>query len=285
VKVHPSAVISPTATLGSDVSIGPFCVVEDDAVIGDGCALVSHAIVGHQVVLGPGNTLLPGVVVGGPPQHVRAGQALGSVAIGEGNTLRENVTIHRSLQPGHCTTLGDGNYIMINAHVAHDCQIGDHTIVANNVMLAGHVVIEDRAFLSGAAGVHQFCRVGRLALVGGQAHLTQDVPPFVLIDGVSTSAVGLNRVGLRRAGYTPADIAQLKAAYQLIYRSGLPWREVLVRLQDQFAAGPAAAFYEFLSTSTRGFVHERRLPPGATIKLHQAPDESSDEAATVAKAG
>ena len=269
VSIHPLAIVSPTAKLAPGVEIGPFCIVEDGVTIGDGCRLVSHVTIAEGSVLGERNHLFQGVVVGGPPQHLQATDQLGGTRIGSGNTLRENTTIHRAMQPGDWTTLGDENCLMVNAHVAHDCHVGSNTVLANNVMLAGHVTIEDRAFLSGAVGIHQFCRVGRLAMVGGQARVCRDVLPYMLIDGVSNTVVGLNRVGLRRAGYRAEEVGQLKAAYRLIYRSGLPWSEIQEQLGRRFFEGPAACYREFCKTARRGIVPERRLPPGATIKLHR----------------
>ena len=160
--------------------------------------------------------------------------------------------------------------------MAHDCHLGNHVILTNNVMLAGHVTVADRAYLSGAAGVHQFCRIGTLAMVGGQAHLSQDVPPYVTVDGLSSLAVGLNKIGLRRAGYGTAVIQDLMAAYRVIYRSGLRWVEILEQLRTRFPIGPAALFYEFLSTTARGIVSERRAPPGATIKLRETVEAEPD---------
>ena len=166
---------------------------------------------------------------------------------------------------------------MVNAHVAHDCHLGNNVIMANNSMLAGHVHVDDRAYISGAAGVHQFCRVGTLAMVGGQAHLVQDVPPYVTVDGLSSLVVGLNKIGLRRAGYNQTAIQELMAAYRMIYRSGLRWAEVLEQLRTQFPTGPAALFYEFLSTTARGIISERRAPPGATIKLRETVDAEPEQ--------
>jgi UDP-N-acetylglucosamine acyltransferase len=145
--------------------------------------------------------------------------------------------------------------------------LGNHTIITNNVMLAGHVTVEDRAYLSGAAAVHQFCRVGTLAMLGGQAHVVKDVLPFVTVDGLSSLVVGLNQIGLRRAGFDLEGIRQLKAAYRVVYRSGLAWAEILKRLKSEFPDGPAAGFYHFLSTTTRGIIPERRGPSRATIRL------------------
>ena len=176
------------------------------------------------------------------------------MVIGAGNTIRENVTIHRALVTEHATTIGDNCLLMVCSHVAHDCRLGNNVIVTNNGMLAGHVHVDDRAYISGAAGVHQFCRVGTLAMVGGQAHIVQDVPPYVTIDGLSSLVVGLNKIGLRRAGYDQATIQELMAAYRVIYRSGLRWTELLEQLRTRFPTGPAA-----LSTSS-----SRRPPAGSS---------------------
>ncbi|MCH5377340.1 MAG: hypothetical protein JJ992_25540, partial [Planctomycetes bacterium] len=170
--------------------------------------------------------------------------------------------------------VGDQNLIMVNAHIAHDCHVGNNVILANNVMIAGHVIIESRAYISGAAGVHQFCRIGQLAMVGGQAHLTQDVPPFVTVDGLTSEVVGLNRVGLRRNGFSDVDFQDLKAAYRLIYRSGLAWSDLLARLEDEFASGPAAAYLEFFRNVKRGIVRERRGLSKSTIRIF--PEDRSE---------
>lgn len=242
-------------------------MIEPGVVIGSGCILESHVVVKEGTTLGPNNRIFDGAILGGLPQHVHIPEHPGKVVIGSGNTIRENVTIHRALLPDHATVVGDHCLLMVGSHVAHDCHVGNHVIVTNNAMLAGHVHVDDRAYISGAAGIHQFCRVGTLAMVGGQAHLVQDVPPFVTVDGLSSLVVGLNKIGLRRAGYDQAAIQDLMAAYRVIYRSGLRWVEILEQLRTRFPTGPAALFYEFLSTTARGIVSERRAPPGATIKL------------------
>ncbi len=269
---HPTAVVDPRAHIGKDVSLGPFCVIEADVEIGAGCILASRVVVKNKTTLGPGNSVAEGAVLGGRPQHIAHDLAPGALRIGSGNTIRENVTIHTALKSSDATTIGNDNLIMVNAHVAHDCQIGNHTIVANNAMLAGHVVIEDYAYLSGAVGIHQFCRVGAHCMVGGQARVTKDIPPYVTVDGGTTRICGLNLIGLRRRGFTAGDIKQLKAAYRLIYRQGLTWREVLAQLGAQFQDGPAAAFHEFLSGGKRGFTLERRTPANATVPLAEPAD-------------
>jgi UDP-N-acetylglucosamine acyltransferase len=192
----------------------------------------------------------------------------GTLTIGSHNRIRENVTIHRGWNNDAATTIGDHNMFMVGSHVAHDCRVGNHCIFVNHVLLGGHVQIDDRAYLGGAAAVHQFCRVGRLAMIGAIAKITQDVPPFVMIEGAGGSEViGLNKVGLRRNGYTPDQILQLKTAYRIIYREGHRWSDVLDILQSDFKEGPAALFHEFFKAGKRGFVQERRISQKATLKL------------------
>lgn len=274
-SIHSTAVVSPSAKISSDVSVGPFCVIESGTSIGSGCVLENRVSIKEATSLGADNHVCDGAIIGGIPQHIHVPDQPGGVVIGRGNTIRENVTIHRALVAGHATMIGDDCLVMVNSHIAHDCRIGNHVIVTNNAMLAGHVHVDDRAYISGAAGVHQFCRIGTLAMVGGQAHLTKDVPPFVTVDGLSTLVVGLNKIGLRRAGYDQKSVRELMAAYRVIYRSGLLWADVLEQLRLRYPTGPAALFYEFLSTTARGIVAERRTPPGATIKLSDVDDDSA----------
>ena len=236
--------------------------------------LGAHVVVKSGTTLGPNNRVCDGAILGGLPQHAHLPEHPGRVVIGAGNTIRENVTVHRPLEFDAVTQIGDGNLLMVNSHVAHDCHIGNHVILTNNAMLAGHVTVGDRAFLSGASGVHQFCRIGSLAMVGGQAHIVKDVPPYVTVDGLSSLIVGLNQVGLRRAGHSAAEIQRLKEAYRVIYRSGLTWNEILDKLRQEFDEGLAAAFYPFLSTTTRGIVCERRPPPGATLRINTETEEA-----------
>lgn len=266
-KIHPSAVVDPAAIIGDEVQIGPLSVIEGDVVIGDGCQILSRVVVKNGTTLGAKNTVCDGAVLGGLPQHVNVPERPGRLVVGAGNMIRENVTFHRAMEEDGETIIGDNNLFMVNAHVAHDCRVGNQTIFANNSMLAGHVTVGDRAYLSGAAAAHQFCRIGTLAMVGGQAHVNKDVPPFVTLDGLSSHVVGLNSIGLRRAGFTADEITQLKKAYRVVYRSGLCWNEILQTLQVQFPEGIAAQFHLFLSMTTRGIMSERRLPPGAVVRL------------------
>ena len=280
--IHPSAIVAPNAVLGHGVTVGPFCVVESSAVIGDRCKLDSHVVIKEGTNLGSDNLVHEGAVLGGRAQHLRAPNSPGNLTIGCGNTIRENVTIHRALSGGERTLVGDANLIMVGAHVAHDCDVGNHCVIANNTMLAGHVTVGDRAYLSGAVALHQFCRVGSYAMVGGQALITLDVPPYVTVDGKTSQIVGLNQIGMRRNGFRPEEILQLKAAYRLIYRSGRMRTEVLDALKEEFPSGPAAAFHPFLSTGTRGFIQERRSPRTTTLRLVTGDD---NENKMVRKAG
>lgn len=274
-QIHPLAVVHPTARIGRDVVVGPYAVVEHDVTIGDGCVLESHVVVKEGTTLGADNHVSEGAILGGLPQHLHMPERVGRVVVGSHNTIREHCTIHRALHADDATRVGDHNLLMVGVHIAHDCLVGSHTIFANNAMLAGHVLVEDRAYVSGNVAVHQFCRIGGYAMVGGLARVIKDVPPFVTIDGGSGYVVGLNLVGLRRNGFSGEQIAELKAAYRVIYRSGLKWQEIIDRLHAEFAAGPAAHFAEFFEGGKRGIVPERRTPPSTTPTLRLR-DEASE---------
>jgi UDP-N-acetylglucosamine acyltransferase len=275
--------VSPEARLGLDVEIGPFTTIEAGAVIGDRCRLSSRVTIKSGVTLGADNVVEEGAVLGGRPQHLMRIEHPGPVVIGDRNVIRENATVHRAMHAEGKTIIGSDCLLMVGTHVAHDCTVGNHVVLTNNVMLAGHVEVGDRAYLGGGAAVHQHCRVGRIAMVGGLARVAQDVPPFVMIDGNSSLLVGLNRVGLRRAGFSPEEICQIKAAYQIFYRSGLSFDERLEAMAERFVDGIAAEFEQFFRGGSRGFVRERRNPPGATIRpIHEAVaerDEKSQDAA------
>lgn len=265
--IHPTAYVDPTAELGQGVEIGPFSLVEAHAQLGDGCRLAARATVKSGVRMGVENQVAEGAVIGGLPQHATPPGPPGAVEIGDRNLFRENATVHRAMYEAGATTIGSDCMLMVNAHVAHDCVLEDHVVLTNNVMLGGHVSVGSRAFLGGGTAVHQHCRVGRIAMVGGMARVTQDILPFVTIDGGSGAVVGLNRVGLRRAGMSREEIAQVKEAYRLIYRSGRSFEERLAMLSESFQEGPAAELEPFLRDTSRGYARERRSPPGGTIRV------------------
>jgi len=254
---HPTAIVSPDARLGRDVSIGPYVVVEERTEIGDGCEIRAHAVVKRYTRLGAANRVHEGAVLGGEPQDLsfRGGET--GLVIGDRNVIREGVTIHRSTKQGGATLVGSDCFLMAYVHVAHDNRIGDRAILANNVMLAGHVELGERAFLGGGSGVHQFCRVGRLAMVGGNAKVVQDCLPFTITDGHPARARGLNVVGLRRAGVAAPQLRALEEAYRLLVRSGLrlePALEKMALLQDPLVDEMIA----FVRSSKRGFAHAHR---------------------------
>ena len=277
-KIHPTAFVSPQAELGANVEIGPFCIVEEGATIADDCRLVSHVSIKKGTRLGRGNLVGEGTVLGGLAQYKGEIKEAGSLKIGDGNVFREHVTVHRALRAESETVLGNHCYLMVGAHVAHDCQVGSDVTLTNGVMLGGHVEVGDRCCLGGNSAVHQFCRIGRLAMVGGCTKVVQDVPPFVLTDGPSSLIVGLNRVGLRRAGFGREEVTQLKEAYRLIYRQGLTFNEMVAALRVTFPLGVASEFAKFFETGQRGFVQERRSPPKVALRVHPAVDDEVDEA-------
>jgi UDP-N-acetylglucosamine acyltransferase len=275
--IHPHAVVSSQAEIHSGVEIGPFSCIEAGVVIGQGCRLAARVtikegtVLGREVVVGEGSTL------GGLPQVAAPVDRAGKVVIGERCVLRENVTVHRSMLADRQTRVGSDCLLMVGAHVAHDCQVGSRAILTNNVLLGGHVQVGERACLGGAVAVHQYCRVGKMAMIGGCARIVQDVPPFMMVDGQTGLIVGLNRVGLRRAGVTPEEALELKEAYRLAYRQGLPFEEMVQRLEDRFPLGLPRELAEFYRGSHRGFVQERRSPPKVAIRLHPEADDDSVE--------
>ena len=277
--IHTSAVVDPRARIGEGVRIGPFCVIDGDVQIGDHCQLDPHVVVHAGTTIGCENKIHSGAIIGDVPQHLQAGDVTGRVAIGDGNTIREHVTIHRGLESDAETSVGSHNLLMVNVHVAHDCLIGDNVVLVNNVMLAGHVTIEDHAYLSGGVGIHQFCHVGKFAMVAGVGRITRDVPPYVMADGSVRGVVGLNFVGLRRKGFTRDQVTELKEAFRIIYRSELSWPEVLKTLDATFPLGPAAEFGAFFSRCRRGHLPRRDEHGYPTLTVVGTSDETARRSA------
>ncbi|WP_197528455.1 acyl-ACP--UDP-N-acetylglucosamine O-acyltransferase [Aeoliella mucimassa] len=273
--IHPLAEVSPRAKLGVDVEIGPFAVVEDDVEIGDRCQIAARASVKSGTTMGCENLIGEGAIVGGLPQHLHQPENPGRLMIGDRNMIRENVTLHRAFIPDQATIIGNDCLLMVGSHIAHDCIIGNNVVLTNNALLGGHVTVGDRAYLGGGAAVHQFCHIGRVAMIGGLARLDQDVLPYMMVDGESNRVVGLNRVGLRRAGATPHERTQIKEAYNLIYRSGFHFEQLIEALEEQYDAGPAAEFAPFLRTGTRGYIRERRDPPKSFRLVREDPAADS----------
>jgi UDP-N-acetylglucosamine acyltransferase len=255
--IHPTAIVDPGARLGAGVIIGPFAVVEAGTDIGDGCEIRAHAVVKRFTRMGRENVLHEGAVVGGEPQDVSFRGVPSELHIGDRNVIREGVTIHRGTEPGSATVVGSDCFLMACSHVAHNDRLGDGVILANAVLLGGYVDVGERAFLSGGVGVHQFCRVGRLAMSGGNSRIIMDALPFVNTTGFPGRAVGLNVVGLRRAGFDASALRVLKQAYRILLRSKLPLATAL----DQMAALADPLVDEmiaFIRGSKRGFHRSER---------------------------
>jgi UDP-N-acetylglucosamine acyltransferase len=254
-SVHPTAVIDPAGRLGAGVSVGPFAVIEAATEIGDGCEVRAHSVVKRFTTLGPNNVVHEGAILGGEPQDLGFRECDSYLRVGASNTFREGVTVNRGTQPGSETVIGSNCFIMVCAHIAHNCRLGEGVIIANNVALAGHVDIEDRAFISAGVAVHQFCRVGRLAMIGGNSKIVQDCLPFVVTDGVPGRAHGLNVVGLRRAGFKSSEIQKLKEAYRILLRSGFSLEAALSRMTD-LDDPLVSELIRFVRGSARGFCRQ-----------------------------
>ena len=256
-SIHPTAIVSSESELGSRIEIGPFCIIEPGVVLGEGCRVGARAVLKRGLRLGKGVRVFEGAVLGGEPQDLKYRPVESFAEVGDEAVIREFATVHRSGQEGGVTRLGRNCLLMAYGHVAHDCDIGDGAIIGSYVALAGHIHVGARAFISGGVVVHQFSRIGELAMVGGGTKINLDVPPFFTVDGVPGRAVGLNLVGLKRAGFSSDDIRALKDAYRLLYRSNLQREEALRRIQG-LDAEPSKRLAEFIRASRRGICGDRR---------------------------
>jgi UDP-N-acetylglucosamine acyltransferase len=249
-RIHPDAVIGP------GVRIGEFCIVESDVSIGAGCMLEPYVYVKRWTMLGEENEISAGTVLGTDPLDKNFGGQRSYLRIGNRNKIREHYTISRGTARESVTEIGDSNYIMTSGHIAHNCIIGNHTVIASCALLAGYVEVEDHAFISGGVVVHQFSKIGRLAMIGGNTRINSDVPPFFLYAGHDVEAKGLNVVGLKRAGYKLSDISVLKRAYSLLYRSGLKLQDALSRIETEIPTPETLHLVAFIRRSERGICRE-----------------------------
>ena len=215
--IHPTAIVSPLASLGRNVRIGPFCIVGANVELGDDCVLHSHVVLEGHSKFGRGNEFFPFAAIGGKTQDLKYVGDPTYLEVGDHNVFRENCTVHRGTHESLPTRIGSHNLLLCYSHVAHDCQLGDHIILSNSVGLAGHITVEDYAIISGVAGVHQFVRIGKHSIVGGYSKVVQDVPPFMIVDGHPATTRGLNIIGLQRRGFAEDDIKALKSAYKKLF--------------------------------------------------------------------
>ncbi|HEY6807064.1 MAG TPA: acyl-ACP--UDP-N-acetylglucosamine O-acyltransferase [Pyrinomonadaceae bacterium] len=256
-QIHETAVVHPNARLGVDVVIKPFALIEDAVEIGDGCEIGAHAVIKRFTRLGARNRVFEHSVLGGEPQDVKFRNEESYLEIGNDNLIREFCTFHRANGAGQVTKIGSRNFFMVGIHVAHNCDIGDDNIFANEVALAGHIVVEDHVFMSNNVGAHQFVRFGRYAMVGGKSKIVQDVLPFFTTDGNPPRVRGLNAVGLRRANFSIENRKALKSAYKLLFRSALPLDEALTQM-DGLQNEHVAHLTAFIRNSKRGFTRADR---------------------------
>jgi len=260
--IDPSAVIAPTARVHADAVIGPgtrigeFCIVEQDVVIGPGCLLEPYVLVKRWTTLGSDNQISAGAVLGTDPLDKHFDGARSYLRIGDGNKIREHFTISRGTAPESATEIGNGNFIMTSGHIAHNCKIGNQTVIASCVLLGGYVEVEDQAFLSGGVLVHQFSKIGRLAMISGNTRVNLDAPPFFTFSGFQIAPKGLNLVGLKRAGYGAPDISILKQAYHLLYKSNLKLDDALARIESQIPTAETQHLVAFIRLSQRGICRE-----------------------------
>jgi UDP-N-acetylglucosamine acyltransferase len=251
--IHPTAVISSDAEIAADVQVGPFTIIDGPVRIGPGCILEGHVCLSGPLEMGRNNFIGHGSVLGKDPQSRAYKGEPTSLRIGNGNTFREYTTVHRgTVEGGGITILGDGNLLMVSAHVGHDAHIGNNCTLVNNCLVAGHVEMADNVILSGHAAVQQKTRIGRLAMLGGQAASTRDVPPFILQQGYNC-VTGLNVIGLRRAGMPRASIDALRAAFRILYREGRTHHEACDRIEADHGAIPEVMeFVTFVRKSVNG---------------------------------
>lgn len=237
-QLHPTAVVAPGAQIGQDCVIGPYCVIGPHAVLGDGCHLHSHVVVDGHTRIGPGGEIFPFACIGGRTQDLkfRGGDAF--VEIGARTTLREYVTVHSATEAGGRTTVGDDCHILAYCHIAHNCVVGSRIIMSNSTHLAGHVTVEDGAVFGGMGGVHQFVRIGSLAMLGATGKAVQDIAPFCLADGNPAEPVTINRVGLQRNGRGEDAIQAVDQAYRILFRSNLLLEAAVARLQAELSQVP-----------------------------------------------
>ncbi len=254
--IHPQAIIDPSAVLAEGVSVGAFSVIGAGVEIGTGTRIASHVVIDGPTRIGSDNKIYAFAAIGGDPQDKKYAGEPTSLEIGDRNVIREYCTLSRgTVQDGGMTRLGDDNWIMAYVHIAHDCRIGNNTIFANSASLAGHVTVEDYVILGGFSLLHQFCKVGAHAFTAMNSVISKDVPPFIMVSGHMAKPYGLNSEGLKRRGFSPDSLSQLRKAYKILYRSGLTLEQAIEQLQAMDgAAAEVDQWVAFLKDVTRGIV-------------------------------
>lgn len=264
--IHPTAIIHPKARLDSSVEVGPYAVIDEGVEVGAECVIGPHVYLTGRATIGAKNHFFAGCVIGEAPQDLRYRNEPTGVRIGQDNVFREHVTVHRSSKVEEQTTIGSHNFLMQHSHVAHNVVLGDSVILAGGALLAGYARVDDRAFISGNCLVHQFVRVGTLALMQGGSAVSKDLPPFLVAHEANTLC-GLNVVGMRRAGISAADRQELKRVYRALFREGKNLRDAVAAAKKKFSSQPAKVMLDFIAASKRGICSDIGSRRGA------APDE------------
>ena len=275
-KVHPTAIVDEGAVLGPDVEVGPFSVIGPKVRVGDGTTIQSHVVIEGDVRIGRKNLIGHGSVIGAPPQDLSfTSDRKTWVEIGDDNVIREHCTIHRGSPEGTATRIGHKNLLMVGVHIGHNSEIGNNVILANNCLLGGHVRIDDGAFLGGSAVFHQFVHIGRLAMVQGNSGCSKDLPPF-LISGALNCVYGLNVIGLRRVGFSAKERADIKAAYQLVYNSGLNVSQAVEASKKVELGNLGREFVDFVANAKKRGICRVSETPRAHQILASEGDRATD---------
>jgi UDP-N-acetylglucosamine acyltransferase len=254
--IHPSAVVDPSAELGEGVEIGPFCHIGPDVRIGAGTRLLGHVSIAGPTTIGAHNVFFPYCSIGQRSQDLKYTGEPTYLVIGDHNSFREFCTVNRGTLPGTRTLVGSYGNFLAYSHIAHDCTVGDHVIFSNNGTIAGHVLVEDHSIIGGLSGVHQFCRIGRHAIVGGCTKIVQDVPPYMIADGNPAEVRGINQVGLERRGFPAESTRALRESYRLLYRSNLNVKQACAKIAADHPNPPEVVEHllAFIESSDRGII-------------------------------
>lgn len=264
-QIHPTAIVAPGAMLAEDVAVGPYCVVGEDVTLGAGVRLRSHAVVEGRTTIGEGTRVFPFASIGLEPQDLKYRGEKSALVIGRNNTIREYVTMNPGTEGGGMVTrIGEGCLFMVGAHIAHDCQLGDHIVMANNATLAGHVVVEDHAVLGGLCAVHQYVRIGRHAMIGGMSGVERNVIPYGQVMGDRARLCGLNIIGMQRRGFSREDIQALRNAYQFLFSSDGTLLDRVNETAERFRGiGPVEDIIEFIrADSSRAICQPKEANDG-----------------------
>jgi UDP-N-acetylglucosamine acyltransferase len=251
--IHSSAIVHPKAQIGSGCEVGPYCVIGENVTLGDDCKLHSHVVIDGHTKLGKKNEVFPFASIGLKTQDLKWKGGTTRTEIGDGNVFREYVTIHSATGDGEVTRVGSQNNILAYCHIAHNCLLGNHVIMSNVATLAGHVTVEDHAVIGGLAAIHQFCRIGKMSMIGGCSKVVQDVPPFMMADGNPAETRTVNKIGIERKGASEEAQAALRQVYKILFREGLTISNALLKIERELPLLPEVQYLlQFIRTSERG---------------------------------